>query len=176
MSPRKIQAYGLPTSRTPSPPDSLDSTSSSPTCFSARSGSSSSSSSSSTSTWSPPPSPPFSKADPAPPPVYSTSAPRSRRVSPPQTLLGAIDENSGIVEPDVPLSADKENNPVAKLHVYSSAAVSKKKATLASASSPPANEFDSLVGPNGEKFTDLRMNRKTRDARGRGWMKLMCFA
>ncbi|EXJ95100.1 hypothetical protein A1O1_00219 [Capronia coronata CBS 617.96] len=165
MPPRNLQALGLSTCRTPSPTDSLNSTSSSSTYVSTRSSMKSS----------PPSSPSFSKTLPVPPPMYSTSAPRARRASPPQTLLGAIDEHSGIVKPDVPLSADKENNPVAKLHVYSSAINSRKKATLASASSPPVNHFDALVGPNGEKFTDLRMNRKVEDPRGRGWKRLMCF-
>ncbi|KAJ4516038.1 hypothetical protein HRR83_005342 [Exophiala dermatitidis] len=168
MAPRATQAFGLPTSRTPSPPDSIHSTSSSSTYVSSRSSSSSISSSSS--------SPSVSKAVAAPPPMYSsTSTPRPRRLSPPQTLLGAIDENSGTVEPDVPLSVDKGQNPIAKLHVYSSAINSKKKATLASMSSPPTNEFDSLLGPNGEKFADLRMNRKVENSRSRGWKNFMCF-
>lgn len=165
MSSRKCQALGLPTSRTPSPPDSLNSTSSSSTYVSSRSSSKSS----------PPPSPSFPKITPAPPPMYSTSAPRPRRVSPPQTLLGAIDENSGTVQPDLRVSADKQNNPVAKLHVYSSSISTKKKPTLASTSSPPLHEFDSLLGPNGEKFTDLRMNRKLDDSKGGSWKRLMCF-
>ena len=98
-----------------------------------------------------------------------------KRISPPQTLLGVIDEDSGEVLPDVPLSADKESNPVAKLHAYASVTSPHKKPTLASIATPPPNEFDMLLGPNGEKFTDLRMNRKMGDSKGRGWKKLMCF-
>lgn len=164
MATPQFQADGRPRSRTPSPPDSFSRTSSfSSTYISTDSNSS------------PPPSPPSPKPFIAPPSMYSTSASRLRRISPPQTLLGAIDENSGKMLPDVPLSADKESNPVAKLHAYASTVSLEKKPTLASTPRPPPNEFDLLLGPNGEKFTDLRMNRKMDDSRGRGWKKLMCF-
>jgi hypothetical protein len=105
--------------------------------------------------------------------------PRLRRNSPPQTtLLGAIDENSHSVQPDLPLSPEQDSNPVTKLHAYVSAPKSKRRLTIASTSAgPPSSEFDFLVGPNGERFIDLRMNRKLDDSKDRGgWKRFMCFA
>ena len=105
-------------------------------------------------------------------PIHST---RPRRLTPPQKLLGAIDENSRNVQPDVPLSADKDGHHVAKLHAYASLVNPQKKLTLAT-SSPPASVYDFLTGPNGERFMDLRMNRKMDHAKMRGGLKkLMCF-
>ncbi len=165
---RKFQIGGPPAPRTPSPSESLESISSSSTYVSANSSSSS------------PPSSPSSESVLATPGPYSTAMvpPRLRRGSPPQTLLGAIDENSGSVQPDLPLSAETDSNPVTKLHAYVSAPKSKRKLTIASTSAgPPSSEFDFLVGPNGESFVDLRMNRKPDGSKGRGaWKRLMCFA
>ncbi|KIW18836.1 hypothetical protein PV08_03125 [Exophiala spinifera] len=161
MPSRSQMANGLPTSRTPSPPDSVHSTSSSSTYFSASLG------------YSPPASPSVSKPAHT---LYSLQASRPRRTSPSQTVLGAIDENGGIVYPDTPLSATKEPSPIARLHAYTSAPNNKKKTTIASASRPPANEFDVVFGPNGEKFADLRMNRKLDVEKSRSMLKrLMCF-
>lgn len=103
---------------------------------------------------------------------------RRRRSPPPQpAFLGAIDENSGAVLPDTPLSPDNKNNPIAKLHVYSAVLASKKKQqqTLATPSTPPPTLFETLMGPNGEKFTDLRLNRKIVDAKKGSLRRLMCF-
>ncbi|KAJ9504160.1 hypothetical protein LTR99_005910 [Exophiala xenobiotica] len=165
MPSRKYMANGLPSSRTPSPPESFESTSSTTSYYSA------------TSNPSPPSSPLPSKTIPVPPSMYSTNLSKLRRISPPQTVLGAIDENSGAVQPDVPLSANKEAaSPITKLHAYASAPNCRKKPTIASASSPPQSEFDFLIGPNGERFTDLRMNRKMDPAKTRGVLKrLVCF-
>lgn len=163
MTSRRPKAGGREIPRTPSPTDSLSSWSSSSTYVSTPSNSS--------------PNLAVAVDKPLPPlppmPASTTAPPRPRRPSPPQTLLGAIEENSGTVHPDVRLSSDKERNPVAKLHVYSAVVGSKKKPTLAAMRSRPVNEFDLLVGPNGERFADLRMNRK---AEGKGmFKKLMCF-
>ncbi|RVX66640.1 hypothetical protein B0A52_09391 [Exophiala mesophila] len=101
-----------------------------------------------------------------------------RRSTPPQpALLGAIDENSGAVLPDTPLSPDNKNNPVAKLHVYSAALASKKRhqQTLVTPSLPPPTFYETLTGPNGEKFTDVRLNRKIVDAKKGSLRRLMCF-
>ncbi|KIW43752.1 uncharacterized protein PV06_04823 [Exophiala oligosperma] len=162
MPSRNQVANGLPTSRTPSPPDSVSSTSSSSssTYFSASSG------------HSPPASPSVPKSTHT---LYSLQASRPRWTSRSQTVLGAIDENGGIVYPDTPSSVAKETSPIARLHAYTSAP-NRKKATIASTSSPPPNEFDVVLGPNGEKFADLRMNRKLDVEKSRGMLKrLMCF-
>lgn len=106
--------------------------------------------------------------------MYSNTRPHSRRASPPQTLLGAIDENSGAVRPDVAYSPNNKNNPVTKLHVYSAVFTSRRKPTLATAQ-PPPDEFAALTGPNGEKFTDLRSNRKPDSSKNNGLKRFMCF-
>ncbi|KAL6252678.1 hypothetical protein RBB50_000397 [Rhinocladiella similis] len=161
MPSRKQVANGLPTSRTPSPPDSVNSTSSSSTYFSASSG------------HSPPASPSVSKPTHT---LYSLQASRPRWTSHSQTVLGPIDEDGGIIYPDIASSAAKETSPIARLHAYTSAPNNRKKATIASASGPPPNEFDVVLGPNGETFADLRMNRKLDVEKSRGMLKrLMCF-
>lgn len=110
----------------------------------------------------------------APAPMYSNTRPQSRRSSPQQTLLGAIDENSGAILPDIPYSPGNKDNPVTKLHAYAAVFTPRKKPTLAAAN-PPPNEYATLVGPNGEKFTDLRINRKAADPKKNSVKKFMCF-
>lgn len=161
MPSRKPQRDGLSRSRSPSPTDSFDSAlSSSSTLCSENSNPSS-------------PSSPLATTIPTPPSMYSGIGTRPRRLTPPQKLLGVIDEDSSRVQPDVPLSADRNTNPVARLHVYTAIVNSRQKPTLARSCSPPSNVFDMVTGPNGERFTDLRLNRKR--AETKGWKKLMCF-
>jgi len=110
-----------------------------------------------------------------PAPLYSNTRPQSRRSSPQQTLLGAIDENSGSVLPDVPYSSSNKGHPVTKLHAYAAVFTPRKKLTLAT-TNPPPNVYAALLGPNGEKFTDLRMNRKAVvDPRKNGLKRFICF-
>ncbi|KAH0837595.1 hypothetical protein FOPE_05181 [Fonsecaea pedrosoi] len=130
----KRQMDGRSTSRSPSPSDSIESVlSSSSTLISSPDSSSA------------PPSP--SSAVPAPSSMYSSLGTRPRRPTPPSRLLGAIDEDSSTVQPDLPLSSDNEKNPVAKLHVYAAVVNSKQRPTLALSTSPPANDFDRVMGP-----------------------------
>jgi len=162
MPSRNDQIDGLSRSRSPSPSDSVDSAlSSSSTLYSPTSNSSA-------------PSSPVTTASPSPQSMYSNLGTRPRRLTPPQRLLGAIHEDSPIVQPDLPLSSRSEANPIAKLHVYAAVVNPKRKPTLARSSSPPSNEFDLVKGPNGERFTDVRMNRKVQEARS--WKKFMCFS
>ncbi|KIW85077.1 hypothetical protein Z517_00465 [Fonsecaea pedrosoi CBS 271.37] len=156
----KRQMDGRSSSRSPSPSDSIESVlSSSSTLISSPDSSSA------------PPSP--SSAVPTPSSMYSSLGTRPRRPTPPSRLLGAIDEDSSTVQPDLPLSSDSEKNPVAKLHVYAAVVNSKQRPTLALSTSPPANDFDRVMGPRGERFADLRMNRKIEGAKG--WKRFMCF-
>jgi hypothetical protein len=159
---RRLQTSGLSRSRSPSPTGSFDSTFSS-----------SSTLHSPTASSSPPPSPPgTTTANPTS--MYSNStSTRPRRSTPPQRILGAIDEDSPTVQPDLPLSANRNSNPITKLHAYSAVTSSRHKPTLARTCSPPRNEFNHLTGPNGELFEDLRMNRKMDGAKS--WKRLMCF-
>lgn len=156
----------IPVSRSPSPTSSCSSASSSNTyrsCYSSPPSSPNSASSAETA-WSSS--------------TTSHLVSRPRRSTPPQpAFLGAIDENSGAVLPDTPLSPDNKNNPIARLHVYSAVLASKKKQqqTLATPSTPPPTLFETLMGPNGEKFTDLRLNRKIVDAKKGSFRRLMCF-
>ncbi|EXJ61915.1 hypothetical protein A1O7_02346 [Cladophialophora yegresii CBS 114405] len=161
MPSRTIQATGVARSRSPSPSESFDSTlSSSSTLYSP------------TTDSSPPPSAPPTVVA-TPPSMYSNSGTRPRRLTPPQRLLGAIDEDSPTVQPDLPLSSSKQDHPVAKLHVYAALVNSKHRTTIARTGAPPTNDFDMVTGPNGEKFTDLRLNRRTGGSKG--WKKFMCF-
>jgi hypothetical protein len=104
---------------------------------------------------------------------YNHAGVRPRRLSPPQTILGAIDEHSPIVQPDLQLLGPHQDHPVAKLHAYSAIVKSKRKTTLAGPSTPPEDVFRMVVGPNGESFADLRMNRKMEMATG--WRKIICL-
>ncbi|EXJ66239.1 uncharacterized protein A1O5_10391 [Cladophialophora psammophila CBS 110553] len=161
MAPCSRQADSRSTSRSPSPSGSIKSTlSSSSTLVSPTPDSSS-----------PLPSPSSAVATTSS--MYSALGTRPRRLTPPSRLLGAIDEDSSTVQPDVPLSSDNEHNPVAKLHVYAAVVNSRQKPTLAPMSSPPLDEFDCVIGPRGERFTDLRMNRKPVGVKG--WKRFMCF-
>ncbi|KIY02445.1 uncharacterized protein Z520_02584 [Fonsecaea multimorphosa CBS 102226] len=161
MAPRNRQADSESASRSPSPSDSMESVlSSSSTLISSAPDSSS-----------PPPSPSSTAAIPSS--MYSSLGTRPRRLTPPSRLLGAIDEHSSTIQPDLPLSSDSEKNPVAKLHVYAAVVNAKHKPTLAPMASPPASEFDRVTGPRGERFADLRMNRKMDGAKG--WKRFMCF-
>lgn len=162
MPSRSIEVNGLTRSRSPSPTESFDSSlsTSSTLC------------SSPTSNW-PPLVTPSSTPAPAPTPMYSSSGTRPRRLTPPQRLLGAIDEDSPTVQPDLPLPCRNEVNPLTKMHVYAAVVNPRQKQTLAQTYSPPRNDFELVMGPNGERFTDLRMNRKAPE--NKGWKKFMCF-
>ncbi|KIW88156.1 uncharacterized protein Z519_11267 [Cladophialophora bantiana CBS 173.52] len=161
MALRSGQTDGRLTSRSPSPSGSIKSTlSSSSTLVSPTPDSA-------------PPLPSYSSAVSTTSSMYSGLGTRPRRLTPPSRLLGAIDEDSSTVQPDVPLSSDSENNPVAKLHVYAAVVNSRQKPTLAPTSRPPIDEFDCVIGPRGERFADLRMNRKAE--RVKGWKRFMCF-
>lgn len=111
----------------------------------------------------------------AQPQMPSKTRPQSRRGSPPQILLGAIDEHSSAVLPDIPYSPNNKDSPVTKLHVYAAVLTSRKKPTLAT-SQPPPNEYAALIGPNGERFMDLRMNRKSGGPKKNSLSRFMCFA
>lgn len=75
------------------------------------------------------------------------------------------------VLPDAPVTPTKPKTP--KSRVYN---IKKKPYTLANGPPPPPNELESLVGPNGMRFMDMRMNRKVADLKAKGGVKrLMCF-
>ncbi|OAP64444.1 hypothetical protein AYL99_00416 [Fonsecaea erecta] len=162
MAPRNRQTDSRSASRSPSPTDSTESTlSSSSTLLSSGPDSSTSLPSLSSSTA------PTSSS------MYSGLGTRPRRLTPPSRLLGAIDEDSSTIQPDLPLSCDSEKHPVSKLHVYAAVVNPKQKPTLAAMSRPPADEFERVMGPRGERFADLRMNRKMEGAKG--WKRFVCF-
>lgn len=148
------------------------------------SSSSSESSSGSTSSTSPPSTPPSPEAqnhDPEPEVLprihhapHSSTPPRrgrGRGRTHPQTStrLGAIDEHSSTVAPDVPTQ-----NPARKipgLKYFNIDAWTKPGADV-----PPPNAYDTIVGPRGEKFADVRHNRpKDLIAQGKRRRKKICF-
>ena len=137
--------------------------------------SSSDSSSGSTSSTSPPSTPPSPEVLPriyhAP---HSSTPPRrgrGRGRAHPQasTRLGAIDEHSNTVAPDIPT-----RNPTSKIPGF-------KYFSLAAWTHPevdasPPNAYDTIVGPRGEKFADVRQNKpKDLIAQGKRRRKMICF-
>src|ERR1700744_2127680 len=125
MPSRNLHANEQSRSRSPSPSDSIDSSLSSSSTLCAPTSNSS------------PPSSPSPAVLTTPPSMYSNSGTRPRRLTPPQRLLGSIDEDSPTVPPDLPLSNRNDSNPITKMHVYAAVVNSRHKPTLARTSSPP---------------------------------------
>jgi len=89
------------------------------------------------------------------------------------TRLGAIDEHSNAVAPDIPKRNPNRNIPGfnSKHNFFNFAAYSRSD----KADVPPVNAYDNIVGPNGEKFRDLRSNSHFSPS-GRGsWKRLLCL-
>lgn len=92
---------------------------------------------------------------------HSSNPPRrgNRRArNSPSTRLGAIDEDSSQVAPDIPT-----RNPNRRLVglTYSNAAklFGFGAASFKDSDVPPPDAYDQIVGPRGEKFSDLRHNK-----------------
>lgn len=154
------------------------------TSSSSNSDPSSNSDSSSTGKSSPPSTPPEKEAIPVKAPLgprsnhdasYSATPPRrSKKSTPPRNSarLGVIDEKSSIVAPDLPA-----RNPNRKQLRYTSATkffgfgiYSRSDPTI-----PPVNAYDNIVGPNGEKFNDVRKNKPFRPPNRGGWRRALCL-
>lgn len=147
--------------------------------------SSSDSSSGSTDKTSPSTTPPSPDAQPVANPTlgprthhdasYSATPPRrSKKHVPPRntTRLGAIDEHSNSIAPDIP-----SRNPARKHHRYGSATkfFSFAAYTRSDPSLPPVGAYDNITGPRGEKFGDLRQNKPFRPPNRGGWRRAICL-
>ena len=147
--------------------------------------SSSDSSSGSTEGTSPSTTPPSPEAQPVVNPTlgprthhdasYSATPPRrSKKNGAPRntTRLGAIDEHSNSIAPDIP-----GRNPARKHHRYGSATKFFTFAayTRSDPTVPPVNAYDNIIGPRGEKFGDLRQNKPFRPPNRGGWRRAICL-
>lgn len=103
----------------------------------------------------------------------SNEAARRGQVTPPLKLLGAIDEETPTVQPDLELNNDTDIKAANRLHVYAALLRTKYRPHARTISNHQLSELDSVCGPHGEKFRDLRMNRKTEG--GKTWRRFVCF-
>ncbi len=96
-----------------------------------------------------------------PPPLYTArAASRTPRNSQPTKILGSIAEDGGM-SPDIPL-----RNPQRRSHSHSPPSYSTPRAFanhyFPTLISPPKNELENVTGPRGEKLSDARENRPSR--------------
>lgn len=146
---------------------------------------SSSSSDSSSEKSTPPSSPDVPEALPQPRPVahYSATAPRrggrhSLNGNGNTNRLGAIDEESPRVAPDIPTrSARRPKKTVAFVPADARKFFSFSKYSRPDDDDvPPPDFYEKIVGPHGEKFADLRQNRPyDPHGRGGGWRRMVCL-
>lgn len=147
--------------------------------------SSSDSSSGSTDATSPSNSPPRQQAQPIINPSlgprsnhdasYSATPPRrSKKQVPPRNTarLGAIDEHSNSIAPDIPLPHQNR-----KQHRYGNATKFFTFGASTRSDQPglPVGAYDDITGPRGEKFGDLRQNKPFRPPNRGGWRRLICL-
>ena len=96
-----------------------------------------------------------------PPPLYTArAASTTPRRSQPTKILGAIDENGGM-SPDIPI-----RNPRRKTHSRSPPSYNPRaflSSLLPTHISAPKNDLDDVTGPRGEKLSDARQNRRSKN-------------
>jgi hypothetical protein len=114
-------------------------------------------------------------------PRYSSSSTprRSMAGNGNSKILGSIDENGGM-SPDIPIRAPRRPQPNATTY-------GKPRTFLNSFFSPPKDELEDIKGPHGEKFSDVRSNRRSDsnsdETAGRkkniirrgGWRTIICL-
>ena len=93
---------------------------------------------------------------------------RSRNGAP--TRLGAIDEHSNAVAPDIPNRNPNRMFGANAARFFGFGSVLRKNDDV-----PPPNAYDKIVGPRGEKFTDVRKNNSRQSAARRSWRKFLCI-
>lgn len=106
---------------------------------------------------------------------YSATPPRrSKKNGVPRnaTRLGAIDEHSSIIAPDIP-----SRNQARKQQRYATAArfFTFGASTRSDQSLSPIGAYDDVLGPRGEKFGDLRQNKSFRQPNRGGWRRFICL-
>jgi hypothetical protein len=105
-----------------------------------------------------------------PKPLYAQrSIPATPRRSQPTSILGAIDEDGGM-SPDIPLKSPRRRSPPSAPPSYRSRTFF--NALLPAYISPPKNDLDDVEGPHGEKFSDVRKNRRA-DPVAENWKRRM---
>jgi hypothetical protein len=124
----------------------------------------------------------FNGSPPSPTsPRYSSSSTprRSMAGNGNSKILGSIDENGGM-SPDIPIRSPHRPQPSASTYV-------KPRTFLNNFFSPPKDDLEDIKGPHGEKFSDVRSNRRSDsnsdEMRGRkrnilrrgGWRTMVCL-
>lgn len=95
---------------------------------------------------------------------------RSPKSPSPKSRLGAIDEDSADVSPDIPVK-----NPFRSIGFPSLQFSLPAFPTLYAKRDPPKNIYDDIQGPRGEKFRDVRANKKVPLPGFWTWRKLVCL-
>ena len=162
--------------------------------FKSSSSSSTDSSSDSTAKTSPPSSPeddpaqPAAQAEPEVESVprfthipHSSTPPRRgnrRNGGYPQSALrrlGAIDEDSSSIAPDVPTrSPDRPRKFVSFAPTFDAKKFFTYNRWAHDDSVPPPDVYEKITGPNGEKFNDVRQNRPFRSSGTGRWRRAIC--
>lgn len=115
---------------------------------------------------------------------YSSTPPRrgARRNGQPVTPnhLGAIDEDSNSVAPDVPRrhpgrNANRPRKIVGFIPGDASKFFSWSSYSRPHEDVPPPGAYDGITGPRGEKFSDLRQNKPFRPPGRGGWKRMICL-
>jgi hypothetical protein len=114
-----------------------------------------------------------------PPPLYtSRSGSSTPKRSQPSKILGSIDENGGM-SPDIPIKSKRRTSPNDTSYNPRAFLNSLFTTTIV----PPRNDLDNITGPRGEKFSDVRQNRRSyQDPKPRsrwrrcGWRTFICLA
>ena len=115
-------------------------------------------------------------------PLYAArSAPSTPRHSQPTKILGSIDENGGMA-PDIPLRNHRRRSPDGPTtygpHNFL------RSLMFPTSTAPPKDDLETITGPHGEKFTDVRQNRrsypgelqgKKKILRRGGWRTYLCL-
>lgn len=95
-----------------------------------------------------------------------------KRSTPPQNRLGAIDEDTDSISPDIPVRSPRrllggmQHNKLFQLAFPTSQSRSR---------APPPKIYDDIEGPKGEKFADVRNNTRTEKEKKHHWKRLVCL-
>lgn len=112
---------------------------------------------------------------------HSATPPRRANGRPthrvPSRRLGAIDEHSPSIAPDIPTrNPNRPKKMVSFLPADASKFFSFSSYARPEADIPPPNAYDKIVGPRGEKFKDVRQNRPDdQPGRRRRSRKMLCL-
>lgn len=110
----------------------------------------------------------------ATPPRRGNKIPSQRT---PTRHLGAIDEHSPSIAPDIPArNPSRPKKMVSFLPSDATKFFSFSSYSRPGTDVPPPDAYDKIVGPRGEKFNDVRQNKTDQPpGRGRGWRRKLCL-